>query len=232
MRRSRFAKAVEVAEVRERASIRDALWFDITSPDSSDEESLCDWRLSGMQHAPIILGVTHLLITVAYLVLSPKLHFCLCYDNPLIPSLMALLVDAGVAGLMLNRKRIDLGPHDVFRMLCVYLAVAGLLWTWFGSTLADDAFVTPIAAAPIAMAAGIAMRTIVAISSPPLVFVNMVVSIVAAILLAGSPLVPAGIAILSLVLFAYHCRRAQLPGDRPQTPPARSPSPQGAALRR
>jgi diguanylate cyclase (GGDEF)-like protein len=203
MRRSRFAKAVEVAEVRERASIRDALWFDITSPDSSDEESLCDWRLSGMQHAPIILGVTHLLITVAYLVLSPKLHFCLCYDNPLIPSLLALLVDAGVAGLMLNRKRIDLGPHDVFRMLCVYLAVAGLLWTWFGSTLADDAFVTPIAAAPIAMAAGIAMRTIVAISSPPLVFVNMVVSIVAAILLAGSPLVPAGIAILSLVLFAY-----------------------------
>ena len=136
MRRSRFAKAVEVAEARERASIGDALWFDITAPESSDEESLCDWRLAGMQHAPIILGVTHLLIAVAYLILSPKLQFCLCFDNPLIPSLLAILVDAAVAALLLNRKRISLGPHDVFRMLCVYLGVAGLLWTWFGSTYA------------------------------------------------------------------------------------------------
>ena len=52
----------------------------------------------------------------------------------------------------------SLAPHTAFRFLCVYLAAAGLLWTWFGHTVADDAFVTPIAAAPIAMAAGIAMR--------------------------------------------------------------------------
>ena len=203
MRRSRFAKAVEVAEVRERASIGDALWFDVTAPDSSDEESLCDWRLAGMQNAPLILGITHLLITIAYVVLSTDVQFCFCLDNPLIPASFAILVDGAVAGLLFTRQRLTLGPHGVFRLLGAYLAVAGLLWTWFGSAVADHALTVPIAAAPTAIAAGIAMRTIVAISSPPLVFVNMVVSIVAAIFLAGSPLVPAGIALLSLVLFAY-----------------------------
>ena len=209
MRRSRFAKAVEVAEVQERASIGDALWFDVTPPDSSDEESLCEWRLAGMQHAPLILGVTHLLITAAYAILSPKLQFCFCLTNPLIPSSLAILLDAAIAALLLARKRIELPSHGVFRLLCAYLAMSGILWTWFGSTLADGAFVSPIAVAPVAMAAGIAMRAIVSISSPPLVFVNMVVSIAAAALLAGSPLVPAGVALLSLVLFAYSIAGAQ-----------------------
>ncbi|MGN6058972.1 MAG: putative bifunctional diguanylate cyclase/phosphodiesterase [Sphingomicrobium sp.] len=203
MRRSRFAKAIEVAEVRERASIRDALWFDVTSPDTSDEESLCEWRLAGMQHAPMILGVTHLMIALAYVFLSPKLQFCFCMANPLIPAMLAIMVDGTIAALLFSRKRISVSPHGVFRLLCAYLAIAGLLWTWFGWAIADDPLVVPIAAAPIAMAAGIAMRTIVSISSPPLVFANMVVSIAAAIVLAGSPLVPAGVAILSLVLFAY-----------------------------
>ena len=209
MRRSRFAKAIEVAEVRERASIRDALWFDVTSPETSDEESLCEWRLAGMQHAPMILGVTHLMIALAYVFLSPKLQFCFCMANPLIPAMLAIAVDSTIAALLFSRKRISVSPHGVFRLLCAYLAIAGLLWTWFGWAVADDPLVVPIAAAPIAMAAGIAMRTIVSISSPPLVFANMIVSIAAAIVLAGSPLVPAGVAILSLVLFAYSIAGAQ-----------------------
>jgi len=203
MRRSRFAGAVELAEVRERASITDALRFDVTNPDTSDEEALCEWRLAGMQHAPLILGITHLLITIAYVLLTHKLQFCACLANPLIPAVLAITVDGIVATVLFTHTRISLPPHNVFRLLCAYLGISGMLWTWFGSALADDAFVTPIAAAPIAMAAGIAMRTIVSISSPPLVLVNMIVSVVAATLLAGSPLVPAGVAVLSLVLFAY-----------------------------
>jgi diguanylate cyclase (GGDEF)-like protein len=101
------------------------------------------------------------------------------------------------------KERFEFGPHAAFRFLCIYLAAAGLLWTWFGYTVSDDKFVTPLAAAPVAMAAGIAMRTVVAISSPPLVLVNLIVSVAAAALLADSPLVPTGVAILSLVLFAY-----------------------------
>ncbi len=202
MRRSRFAKAIEVNEVPERASIRDALWFDVTKPETSDEESLCEWRVAGLEHAPLILGVTHLLITVACLFLSLNRSYSNFSDNPLIPSSLAIAVDCAMAALLFTRKRLDLAPHTVSRILCAYLAVSGVLWTWFGYTVADDTFVTPLAAAPIAMAAGIAMRTIVSISSPPLAFVNMVVSISSAVLLAGSPLVPSGVAILSLVVFA------------------------------
>ena len=61
----------------------------------------------------------------------------------------------------------------------------------------------PIAAAPIAMAAGIAMGTIVSINSPPLAIVNMIVSVAAAVVLAGSPLIPGGVEILSMALLAY-----------------------------
>src|ERR1041384_3108405 len=196
MRRSRFAKAIEVNEVRERASIGDALWFDVTKPDTSDEESLCEWRLAGLQHAPLILGVTHLLIATAFVFLSHSIKLCVCSDNPLIASSVAIAVDVAMAVLLFTRKRVGMAPQTGFRFLAAYLGLSGLLWTWFGYTVADDSFVTPLAEAPIAMAAGIAMRTVVSISSPPLALVNMVVSIAAAAILAGSPLVPGGVAIL------------------------------------
>jgi len=203
MRRSRFANTIEVNEVPERASIRDALCFDITTPDTSDEESLCEWRVAGVQHAPLILGVTHSLITVACALLSAKLDYGSVADNPFVPSTLVLALDAATATLLLTRKRLGIAPHTAFRILCAYLALVGLLWTWFGYTVADDTFVTPLAAAPIAMAAGIAMRAIVSISSPPMALVNMLVSIASAAVLASSPLVPGGVAILSVVLLSY-----------------------------
>ena len=46
MRRSRFAKAIEVSEIRERASVGDALTFDIVAHETADEEALCEWRLT------------------------------------------------------------------------------------------------------------------------------------------------------------------------------------------
>jgi diguanylate cyclase (GGDEF)-like protein len=209
MRRSRFAKAIENPEVREQASIVDAVFFDVRAPETSDEDSLSEWRLSGLQHAPILLGITHLLITVTCVVLAQSLNFQSWTDNPLIPSSLVMTLDAAAAILLLARKRLTLAPHSVIRILCVYLVVAGLLWTWFGYTVSDDAFVTPIAAAPIAMAAGITMRTIVSISSPPLLLVNVVISVLAAAILAGSPLIPIGVAILSLALFAYSVASAR-----------------------
>jgi diguanylate cyclase (GGDEF)-like protein len=47
------------------------------------------------------------------------------------------------------------------------------------------------------------MGTIVSISSPPLALVNAVVATFAAVVLANSPLIPSGVAILSLMLVAY-----------------------------
>src|SRR5437763_1071622 len=102
MRRSRFAKPAESNEIRDSASIFDALWFDVARPESSDEDSLSEWRIAGLQHAPLLLGATHLLIAVACVVLSVAHQFRLFADNPLIPSSLAILLDAAAAGLLLT----------------------------------------------------------------------------------------------------------------------------------
>src|SRR3954451_10295904 len=101
MRRSRFGAAIETSEVRDRASIRDALWFDFTRPETADEESLSDWRLVGLQHAPIILGITHVLVTITCTLLSTKHSFSSLSDNPFIPAVLVIMLDTATAAAVM-----------------------------------------------------------------------------------------------------------------------------------
>ncbi|HVI04685.1 MAG TPA: PAS domain-containing protein, partial [Sphingomicrobium sp.] len=204
MRRSRFVGAIEAHEAAsEVASVREALWFDLRNPDASDDQSLADWRVAGLEHIALLLGFTHLLITVGYIALSPHIRLCLCGDNPLIPSGLVVALDAAAASALMVRKRFNFAPHTVVRALCAYLIVAGLLWTWFGQTVDSSGSAMPSPAAQIIICTGIAMGAIVSISSPPLALVNTLVSAVSAIALSNSPLIPAGVEIISLVLVAY-----------------------------
>jgi len=202
MRRSRFVKPIQPRE-NEKASIREALWFDLRSPDTNDDATLSDWRVAGLDHVAVLLGITHLLITGTCVLLSASLSYESLFDNPLIPSALVIALDIGVAAALLTRDRFNLAPHAVVRALCVYLALSGVLWTWFGYAVADDLFTTPIAAAPIAMTAGIVMGAIVSINSPPLAVVNTLVAALAAMTLANSPLITIGVEIISLVLLGY-----------------------------
>jgi len=177
--------------------------FDLRHPESSGERSLADWRVAGLDFMAILLGFTHLLFAIAYVVLAERVPHTFEFDNPLIPALLTLFVDGAACTALVARRRFNFPSHVVVRSLCVYLAVSGLLWTWFGRTVQDDAFVAPISAAQIILCAGISISAIVSISSPPLAMVNAVVTTFAAIVLANSPLIPAGVAILSLVLIAY-----------------------------
>ena len=204
MRRARFAGAVEASETGPgRASIREALWFDLRAADNPDEESLADWRVAGLDHVPLLLGTMHLLITVGCIVLSAGSGAVLWWDNPLVPALLTLTLDAVAAAAFLKRRRLNVAPHVVVRALCIYLAASGLLWAWFGVTVQDDPFTVAVSAAQVALVGGIAMGAVVSIGSPPLALVNTVVSAIAATALATSPLIPAGIEILALVLVAY-----------------------------
>jgi diguanylate cyclase (GGDEF)-like protein len=204
MRRSRFAKALQTSEASDRrTSVREAFWFDLRSADSSDVRSLADWRVAGLDLIALMLGATHLLFTVAYLFLSAKVPVDASLDNPLLPASLALLLDAIAAGALFTRHRFDVASHTIVRALCVYVAVSGLIWTWFGHSIESDIFITPIAATQIVMAAGISMGSIVSVSSPPLALVNAIVSIFAAVSLGRSPLIPGGISILSFVLVSY-----------------------------
>ena len=204
MRRSRFATEIEASDsVSEWPSIRDTLWFDVRNPERSDEVPLAEWRVAGLDHIALLMGFTHLLVIVGYVLLSSSLEWCLCLDNPLIPSVLVIIVDAIAAGALITRERFNISTHAMVRALCVYLVVAGLLWTWFGQTVRDDAFVTQISAAQIVMCAGIGIGAIVSVSSPPLALVNTIVSAIAAIILANTRLVAVGVEIVALVLVAY-----------------------------
>ena len=165
MRRSRFAREIEASDsVSEWPSIRDTLWFDVRNPERSDEVPLAEWRVAGLDHIALLMGFTHLLVIVGYVLLSSSLEWCLCLDNPLIPSVLVIIVDAIAAGALITRERFNISTHAMVRALCVYLVVAGLLWTWFGQTVRDDAFVTQISAAQIVMCAGIGIGAIVSVS--------------------------------------------------------------------
>ena len=202
MRKSRFAKPAQPTE-SEKVSVREALWFDLRAADALDEALLSDWRVAQLDHVAMLLAATHLMIAVACVLLSPSLTFSPWYDNPLIPSAVALVFD-GIAGAgLFMRDRLNLQPHTVVRGLCIYLMATSCVWMWFGHAVSDDVYILPIAAAPIAMSMGIAMSTIVAINSPPLALVNTIMSAWAAIVMGTSPVITAGVEILSLVLVAY-----------------------------
>ena len=204
MRRSRFAREIEGSDsVSEWPSIRDTLWFDVRNPERSDEVPLAEWRVAGLDHIALLMGFTHLLVIVGYVLLSRSLEWCLCLDNPLIPSVFVIVVDGIAATALITRERFNISTHAMVRALCVYLVVAGLLWTWFGQTVQDDPFVTQISAAQIVMCAGIGIGAIVSVSSPPLALVNTIVSAIAAIVLANTRLVAVGVEIVALVLVAY-----------------------------
>src|SRR3954464_6987176 len=107
MRRSRFTKPDEANEVRASASLADACWFDVSRPETSDEGALSEWRVAGLQHAPLLLGATHVLITATLYALSATRQYCFCADNPQIPSVLVIVLDAMAAGLLVTRNKFN-----------------------------------------------------------------------------------------------------------------------------
>lgn len=130
MRRSRFAKAIGDDEGGERTSVDEALWFDLRSPESSDELSLASWRVASLEHAPVLLGATHVLIGLTCVGLQPQMALAASLANPTIPLLLVLALDLAAFLGLRWRDRFEIQPHSVVRGLCVYLGLAGLLWTW------------------------------------------------------------------------------------------------------
>ncbi len=139
MRRSRFARAVgTTGEARDRASVGEAMWFDIRSPDTSGDESLAAGRIAALDHCALLLGSTHALAWAASLLFHSRGAADISLANPLLP-LSALLVLDGVAALGLHlRDRLGFAPHHTVRALCVYLIGAAGLWLLMGLTMGQQ----------------------------------------------------------------------------------------------
>ena len=66
MARARFAKAVSPVSTKPaRASVREALWFDVRSTESADETSLAEARIGSFDYAALLMFATHLLVGIA-----------------------------------------------------------------------------------------------------------------------------------------------------------------------
>ena len=208
MRRTRFAGAVEIAG-EARASVGEALWFDILSPDAPDDHSLSKWRVAPLDHSALMLGVTHLIAAIALLALHPLQSLALSFTNPVVPMSLLLAIDLAAIVALRWRNRLGLEPHTVVRALAAYLAIAGTLWILFGLAVTSQSQVIHAPLTILLMGAGITMAAMVAVNSPSLAIINAIVTIVGAILITGTSLVAAGTALLSLIIIAYSVAGAQ-----------------------
>ena len=175
MRRARFAVS-DGDDINMRASVKDALTFDLRTPDTSDDDSLAAQRVAMFELAPALLGATHFAWGLACLLLHPGAIFHPISANPVIPVLTALVVDGLAFDALWYRDRVGLSPRTVSRGLWAYVANGGALWMAYGVTLStnthmDGGFVA------LAFGGGVGTATIVCISSPPVALINALVAL-------------------------------------------------------
>src|SRR3989337_1203844 len=177
MRRTRFAGAVETpGEAKSRASIREALWFDILAPDTPDEHSLSAIRVASLDYSALMLGITHLIAAIALLALHPERALAASFSNPLLPLTLLLGLDlVAIVGLHW-RDRFNLAPHTVIRALAAYLAAVGSLWILIGLAITAQAHVGHAAFPILLIGGGITMAAMVAVNSPSLALANSLVT--------------------------------------------------------
>ncbi|MEO6359765.1 MAG: EAL domain-containing protein [Sphingomicrobium sp.] len=203
MRRSRFAKPIESsAPGRDRASIKEALLFDVTAPDNPADDALSEWRGTTFDHCALLLGATHLLVLIAFAILHPNPLGSGIASNPLVPALAALILDVAAITALHFSHRMELRSHIVVRGLCGYIGATSLLWLLF-SVLVSQSTPSEGSTAATIVGASMAVAAVIAVSSPPLAIVNLVVACFAAAMFSASPLVSARVAGLSAILLIY-----------------------------
>jgi diguanylate cyclase (GGDEF)-like protein len=199
MRRTLFGKSPELERLAPpRASIVDALFFDVHDHEASADLALAERRVDSWTFAPWLLLAGH--VIMASTLLLHDMHRSSA--AALVPFLACLATDL-VAGLVLiGWRRLQLAPHTVSRLMCGYLATTGVLWTMASVAsgrlgLTESGFVT------LAVAMGFFVRSTVAVASPPLAIINATVAAVATMLFSTNPAVTLAIDTLAIVMIGY-----------------------------
>ncbi|MGH6705518.1 MAG: putative bifunctional diguanylate cyclase/phosphodiesterase, partial [Sphingomicrobium sp.] len=208
MRRARFAVS-EGEGLNDRASVRDALTFDLRSSETTDDDSLASQRVSMFGLAPALLGATHLVWGLACYLIQPVSIFAPLSCNPLPPLLAVLTLDCLAFLTLWFRDKIGLSPRTISYGLCAYIGASGALWMAYGLTLDCTLHQSNAAFVALAFGAGLGAATIVSISSPPVAIVNALVAMAGALAVSRQPEVLAGIAFLAIINIAYSVASAR-----------------------
>ena len=208
MRRARFAVS-DGDGMNDRATIKDALTFDLRAPDTSDDDSLAAQRVAMFELAPALLGATHLVWGLACFLIHPTSIFAPLGCNPLAPLVAALTLDGLAFAALWQREKMGLSPRTVSQGLCAYIGISGALWMAYGLTLECTLHGSNLAFVALAFGAGLGAATIVSISSPPVAIVNALVAMAGALAISRQPQVLAGIAFLGAINIAYSAAGAR-----------------------
>ena len=208
MRRARFAVSGGDA-ISDRATIQDALTFDLRVPETSDDDNLAAQRIALFELAPALLGATHLVWGLACFLIQPISLFAPLSCNPLIPLISVLALDGLAFAGLWYRDKFRLSPRTVSAGLCAYIGISGALWMAYGLTLTCTLQGSNISFIALAFGAGLGAATIVSISSPPVAIVNALVAMTGALAVSRQPEVLAGITFLAIINTAYSVASAR-----------------------
>jgi diguanylate cyclase (GGDEF)-like protein len=208
MRRARFAVS-DGDGFNERASVRDALTFDLRAPETADDDNLASQRISMFDLAPALLGATHLVWGLACYLVQPVSISAPLSCNPLPPLLAVLALDILAFFALRARDKLRLSPRIVSLGLCAYVGISGALWMAYGLTLDCTLHLSNTAFIALAFGAGLGAATIVSISSPPVAIVNALVAMAGSLAVSHQPEVLAGIAFLAVINIAYSVASAR-----------------------
>jgi diguanylate cyclase (GGDEF)-like protein len=208
MRRARFAVS-DGDGFNERASVRDALTFDLRAPETADDDNLASQRISMFDLAPALLGATHLVWGLACYLVQPVSISAPLSCNPLPPLLAVLALDILAFFALRARDKLRLSPRIVSLGLCAYVGISGAVWMAYGLTLDCTLHHSNTAFIALAFGAGLGAATIVSISSPPVAIVNALVAMAGSLAVSHQPEVLAGIAFLAVINIAYSVASAR-----------------------
>ena len=179
MRRALFGKSPETEiPSTARASVREALLFDVRDHEASNDFALAERRVDDWTFAPWLLLAGHLVITATLVFQDrPSSHWG-TLASAMAPLGLSLLVDLAAGLVMLGvAAHADGAAHRHSPDVRLYRgdgrAVDALERRGrVGSTFAMRRFAT------VAMMSGFFMRSIAAVASPPLAVVNAAMAIV------------------------------------------------------
>ncbi|MBB3763293.1 putative bifunctional diguanylate cyclase/phosphodiesterase [Sphingomicrobium lutaoense] len=200
MTRARFSTVTK--ERRRRASLRDALLFDLHAPESRDEVIIAEQRIEHLNHIPILIALAHAFAALALLVnvgMNWTIHATL---------MGAIIVDLGAWLLMKKRTQLHISPHIMMRLITVYVALVWAIWVYLGATV-DDGTTADSHNLHILFGCIGAIMTVTAISSPPVAVFGGLVAITGLHVFIDNRALTAGAAVLALGASGYAIANAR-----------------------
>jgi diguanylate cyclase (GGDEF)-like protein len=175
--------------------------FDVLPPENDDDFTLQSKRVAMWAYAPWLLAATHLIIGLSLLIRgfgemgAGELVFAL------LPIGIALATDAAAALMLALRRRLGVNPVTVSRLVMAWFAATGALWMLFGEVayqhMGGSSFL------PLALGAGLAVKAMLSIGSPPAAIVNALLATIGINLFSSDPLLKTAIPLLGLSTVAY-----------------------------